>query len=423
MNGYAIVEVILSLCVIYLTFSLLTSILVEIVDSIVNLRARNLRKTIARMLQDENSPKSVDFYIELISSRSREKDFVKRFYRHPRIKYLGKNWLYASPSNIPADTFSKTMIDLLSGKEGLSNMNTIGQTLGFYDEFDKSVEIDEEKWEEFVEAFGRATTNEAKEALIDEWVAQFSGISGRNTVETTNMAVVQMLEKVDEASSADDKFQRISSWYEDIHPDLEIDGETRKMLLAVYRNSSDLAQFKTNLEAWFNDMMDISVDWYKKWTARIAFIIGLGLAILFNIDSVYIGEGLAQDEDLASEISQNATEKQGALDPKNDKTYDTRVVEDGSGKHIENNVGASKNTFNRLMPKDRINYKTCPYWALLGWVITALAISFGAPFWFDLLNKFIRFRGTMGSRPKDDHDGAVSAGVGVKSPPKATGGN
>jgi hypothetical protein len=38
-------------------------------------------------------------------------------------------------------------------------------------------------------------------------------------------------------------------------------------------------------------------------------------------------------------------------------------------------------------------------WHLFGWVLTALAISLGAPFWFDLLNKFIVVRSTV--KPKE----------------------
>jgi len=32
---------------------------------------------------------------------------------------------------------------------------------------------------------------------------------------------------------------------------------------------------------------------------------------------------------------------------------------------------------------------------LAGWIVTALAISFGAPFWFDTLNRFMVVRGTV----------------------------
>ena len=34
-------------------------------------------------------------------------------------------------------------------------------------------------------------------------------------------------------------------------------------------------------------------------------------------------------------------------------------------------------------------------WTLLGWLITAFAISLGAPFWFDLLNKMMQVRNTV----------------------------
>jgi hypothetical protein len=40
------------------------------------------------------------------------------------------------------------------------------------------------------------------------------------------------------------------------------------------------------------------------------------------------------------------------------------------------------------------------YWHWLGWLLTALAISLGAPFWFDMLNKLIVVRSTVKPREK-----------------------
>jgi hypothetical protein len=37
---------------------------------------------------------------------------------------------------------------------------------------------------------------------------------------------------------------------------------------------------------------------------------------------------------------------------------------------------------------------------LAGWVMTALAISFGAPFWFDTLNRFMVVRSTVKPQEK-----------------------
>jgi hypothetical protein len=46
--------------------------------------------------------------------------------------------------------------------------------------------------------------------------------------------------------------------------------------------------------------------------------------------------------------------------------------------------------------------------ALIGWLITALAIMLGAPFWFDVLNKFMVIRSTVKpnekSRPEASED-------------------
>ena len=40
---------------------------------------------------------------------------------------------------------------------------------------------------------------------------------------------------------------------------------------------------------------------------------------------------------------------------------------------------------------------------IIGWLITGLAVSLGAPFWFDLLNKFMSIRGT-GDKPAKASD-------------------
>ncbi|HXQ72885.1 MAG TPA: hypothetical protein VN844_20475 [Pyrinomonadaceae bacterium] len=43
-------------------------------------------------------------------------------------------------------------------------------------------------------------------------------------------------------------------------------------------------------------------------------------------------------------------------------------------------------------------------WHLVGWLLTALAISLGAPFWFDLLNKFIVIRSAVKPHEKSPEE-------------------
>ncbi|MDQ1640552.1 MAG: hypothetical protein QOF62_3891 [Pyrinomonadaceae bacterium] len=46
------------------------------------------------------------------------------------------------------------------------------------------------------------------------------------------------------------------------------------------------------------------------------------------------------------------------------------------------------------------------YWHALGWILTALALSLGAPFWFDLLNKFIVIRSAVKPHEKSPEEGS-----------------
>lgn len=61
--------------------------------------------------------------------------------------------------------------------------------------------------------------------------------------------------------------------------------------------------------------------------------------------------------------------------------------------------------------------KTFSQWRLLfGFLITAFAVSLGAPFWFDLLNKFVNLRGA-GPRPGEARDSSVSKSSLINSKP------
>lgn len=57
-----------------------------------------------------------------------------------------------------------------------------------------------------------------------------------------------------------------------------------------------------------------------------------------------------------------------------------------------------------LAPWENLSHSVLRAWELLqrhffGWLITALAASLGAPFWFDLLNKFVAIRGAAKPQP------------------------
>ncbi|MBY0425785.1 MAG: hypothetical protein K2Q22_09130, partial [Cytophagales bacterium] len=46
---------------------------------------------------------------------------------------------------------------------------------------------------------------------------------------------------------------------------------------------------------------------------------------------------------------------------------------------------------------------------ILGWIISAIAISMGAPFWFDLLNKLFKLRGNSNADVKNDKENNLAS--------------
>src|SRR6266481_2038495 len=149
----------------------------------------------------------------------------------------------------------------------------------------------------------------------------------------------------------------------------------------------DAERLKTQIEIWFNSGMDRASGWYKRKTQWIQFFLGLALVILLNIDSVHIGRTLlAVNSPLRASLVESA--KSFVAQPGGTNRPIKDVVEAISTASLP--IGWSE------LPK-RNQWLTMA----LGWLITACAVSLGAPFWFDLLNKFVNVRAS-GKAPEEE---------------------
>lgn len=149
----------------------------------------------------------------------------------------------------------------------------------------------------------------------------------------------------------------------------------------------DVERLKTQIEIWFNNGMDRASGWYKRKTQWIQFFLGLSLVILLNIDSVHIGRALfAVNSPLRASLVESA--KSFAAEP------------GGANRPIKDVVDAISTA---SLPIGWTEVPKRDQWLTiaLGWLITAFAVSMGAPFWFDLLNKFINVRAS-GKAPEEE---------------------
>ncbi len=125
MTGSVALDVAIGLIFVYLLYSLLASVICEIIANYLGLRARNLREALIRLLEDGDDEPRAKFIAFLQHTIFSIKDLfsrpggevVKKFYKEPTIRHLAKNDFYSSPSYISPANFSKALLEILR-KEG-----------------------------------------------------------------------------------------------------------------------------------------------------------------------------------------------------------------------------------------------------------------------------------------------------------------
>jgi hypothetical protein len=175
------------------------------------------------------------------------------------------------------------------------------------------------------------------------------------------------------------------------------DGKVKKALIALLQNSqNDLAAAQSSIEAWYDDTMDRVSGWYKRQIQVITIVIATLLTIGINADSVKIAATLWHNPELRAEaikLAQNRTEQA------EQRTAEVSYPHRDDPLHPE--IGPSSQQERQFLT-DVLwkNGRTLNGLALLGWAMTIIAVSLGAPFWFDILNKIINIR-SAGTSPDE----------------------
>ena len=183
---------------------------------------------------------------------------------------------------------------------------------------------------------------------------------------------------------------------------LPLTTKIRGLLLACLQEAeSDLTsgvsairKFSRRMEIWFDHAMDRVGGWYKKRTQWVLLLIAVVVSGMMNIDTIAIYERLARDGTLRASLVA-AAEK--AVE------YPTTAPTTQSVQTAIQNVKTSVNEFNQLgipVGWTPANSRQVDFNKICGLLVTALAASLGAPFWFDVLNKFMSVRGT-GKAPEE----------------------
>jgi hypothetical protein len=168
----------------------------------------------------------------------------------------------------------------------------------------------------------------------------------------------------------------------------------RDTLLAQLTTANgDLEKLRDNLARAFDAMMDRVTGIYKRYLKWISLAVGIVLAVVMNADTIKVGTALWNDASLRAQMVETA------------RSFKTPDAPAGGNVNVSVVTKAIQDAETDLRPlpvgwPDTPKLTSFGAWVMkiVGLLLTGLALSLGAPFWFDLLSKFMNLRGA-GTKP------------------------
>lgn len=276
MFNNAALDVFIGLVFVFLLYSLLATIVQEIIATRFDFRAKVLEKAILRMLEDGKTPTGVPYMDRMIGllhifnlkSLMKDKKVAPWFYAHPLVKYLAEDNWYSKPAYISATNFSKVMMDLLKGYNRPES--------------------------QAIQAIHESITSGTIHKLPI------------NLSDKANPAIKYVREQNPAGITA----EQLSN------ETVDLNTSTAFFLRTLWQDAgADPEKFKTLIEQWFDDTMKRATGWYKKYTRIVLFVIGCVLAYSFNVDTIAIHRILSTNETARNQMVQMAIANREHLDP------------------------------------------------------------------------------------------------------------
>jgi hypothetical protein len=204
-------------------------------------------------------------------------------------------------------------------------------------------------------------------------------------------------------------FQMLATKLEGLPPG----GARSSLLRALGASNGTLEGFRRHIEGAFDNVMERASGWYKRRVQLILVLIAAGIAIGMNVDTVHVASTLWKDQAVRSAAAAQATAAQQppaggqSAPPTPAHPSDVQAAADSIDhvKQLQLPVGHGAG--------NPIGIESVP-----GWLITIFALGLGAPFWFDVLSRLARLRGSgVPAKPRSLSD---TPGTEAPSEPEGT---
>ena len=406
-NFFSYLNVAIGVSFIYMILSLLISELQENLTALLEIRAISLRGSLINLLEGKDkydNPEKAEIMLAL--------------YNTSLLKSLNQGRENSKgPSYIPKEIFSAALLEVLKTRYQLdiNNQDNIDDIANKIDSKLQENQDNLAKQVEQTQLQEILVNNETSSSAWNDPNLEPSILPLDMMTTTSNIQSIpnlpdeqniNALVNVPSSISSTNNFPVEDLKKSDIYLLTNLSTLARRLQDQVEDKEVKLVEFQKGLAEWFDQSMVRASGAYKRNSKGISFCIGLIVAILGNIDTINMVDRLYKNQSLSGTVNQLANQ----------------VVENNSQSITTLNAANTlEEKNNAIQPiKDNINVVidqiaafpigwtlprdtniSAPAWIsrLAGWFVSAIAFSMGAPFWFELLNKFINVRNT-GQRPK-----------------------
>jgi len=373
MGDSPLIEIALGLLFLFTLFSVLVSAANEVIVGFFKSRSASLWDGILTLFNNDDNLRTKFFEHPLIKSLEPPKS-IGRLLNTPRRNI---------PSYIEPRTFAVALLDLLKNPRGVLEgvERELTQTLT---ELRAGNTAGLARSEAALRSF---------EAQVDQTTAHGKALADdikevRSVLGTATQVTPQLMTAVDDVLTRLPAHQRsaLEASIKTTAPDLE---GTLKTLAESAAGS--IEALRDEIEGWFRQGMDSVSGWYKRWTQAVQFGLALLLAASVNVDVIRIAEALQADSQL-----RHTTATQAVEFSRNQGTEQPNATTAESEAHYKDALAKlNATTLPMGWEGNSVEYfRQHPTWVVFGWLIAALAASFGAPFWFDLLKRVANLRGS-----------------------------
>ncbi|MFT5167631.1 MAG: hypothetical protein ACI8P3_002869 [Saprospiraceae bacterium] len=201
--------------------------------------------------------------------------------------------------------------------------------------------------------------------------------------------------------------------------------DLKRVVVQFAAESKNISHFRVRVETWFNQAMTEAGGAYKQRSQWWILVVAIIVTISLNVDSVAISKFLYENPDarekfadMAAAAAKDSTYRE-SINLADFPTLMDSTIRPGDSILVNINVNVKEiKAFSELLTSSSLpigwNDKTAVvafskgWWTrFFGWLMTALAVSMGAPFWFDLLNKLSNLRSS--SKPPAERAGTMPA--------------